>query len=65
MLVTLSMDVVQILRLVQPLKEAYLASLPGKPKASLLVSFADKVDNAAVILKDYRVLGEDCHCARR
>ena len=30
----------------RPRKEAYLASLPSKPKTSLLVSLADKLDNA-------------------
>jgi (p)ppGpp synthase/HD superfamily hydrolase len=40
-------------------KEAYLAALPGKPATSLLVSLADKVDNAEAILGDYRHIGED------
>lgn len=43
----------------RPRKEAYLASLPAKPKESLLVALADKVDNANAILMDYRVLGDD------
>lgn len=43
----------------RPRKEAYIASLSSKPKASLLVSLADKVDNAEAILKDYRVIGEE------
>jgi len=43
----------------RPRKEAYLASLPSKPKTSLLVSLADKLDNAEAILNDYRVLGEE------
>jgi len=43
----------------RPRKEAYLASLPTKPAQSLLVSLADKVDNAEAILQDYRVLGDD------
>ena len=38
-------------------KEAYLKTLPHKPKASLLVSLADKTHNAEAILFDYRVLG--------
>jgi (p)ppGpp synthase/HD superfamily hydrolase len=40
-------------------KEAYLAALPDKPQASLLVSLADKTHNAEAILFDYRVLGDD------
>lgn len=40
-------------------KEAYLALLPAKPADSLLVSLADKVDNAQSILCDYRIVGED------
>ena len=43
----------------RPRKETYLASLPAKPAQSLLVSLADKVDNAEAILQDYRVLGDD------
>jgi (p)ppGpp synthase/HD superfamily hydrolase len=43
----------------RPRKEAYLAALPGKPVTSLLVSLADKVDNAQAILHDYRHLGDD------
>ncbi len=43
----------------RPRKEAYLASLPGKAKTSLLVSLADKVDNAQAILQDYRSVGDD------
>jgi (p)ppGpp synthase/HD superfamily hydrolase len=42
----------------RPRKEAYLATLPGKPATSLLVSLADKTDNAAAILADYRVIGD-------
>ena len=42
----------------RPRKEAYLATLPGKPKQSLLVSLADKTHNAEAILFDYRVLGD-------
>jgi (p)ppGpp synthase/HD superfamily hydrolase len=42
----------------RPRKEAYLAKLPGKPASSLLVSLADKTDNAEAILADYRVLGD-------
>jgi (p)ppGpp synthase/HD superfamily hydrolase len=40
-------------------KQAYLDALPHKPAASLLVSLADKVDNAAAILRDYEATGED------
>ena len=40
-------------------KEAYLSTLPGKPATSLLVSLADKVDNAEAILSDYRRVGDD------
>jgi (p)ppGpp synthase/HD superfamily hydrolase len=43
----------------RPRKEAYLAELPAKPAASLLVSLADKVDNAEAILFDYRNLGDE------
>jgi (p)ppGpp synthase/HD superfamily hydrolase len=43
----------------QARKEAYLAVLPIKPQASLLVSLADKTHNAEAILFDYRVLGND------
>jgi (p)ppGpp synthase/HD superfamily hydrolase len=42
----------------RPRKEAYLASLSGKPGESLLVSLADKVDNAEAILQDYRIMGD-------
>lgn len=40
-------------------KEAYIASLPGKPEQSLLVSLADKTHNAEAILFDFRSLGDD------
>lgn len=40
-------------------KEAYLAALPSKPSVSLLVSLADKVDNAESIVADYRLVGDD------
>jgi (p)ppGpp synthase/HD superfamily hydrolase len=43
----------------RPRKEAYLSALPAKPAASLLVSLADKVDNAEAILHDYRHIGDD------
>ncbi len=43
----------------RPRKEAYLSALPAKPTTSLLVSLADKVDNAEAILQDYRSVGED------
>jgi (p)ppGpp synthase/HD superfamily hydrolase len=43
----------------RPRKEAYLASLSSKPVESLLVSLADKVDNAEAILQDYQIVGDD------
>ena len=43
----------------RPRKEAYLAALPSKPAASLLVSLADKTHNASAILGDYRELGDE------
>jgi (p)ppGpp synthase/HD superfamily hydrolase len=43
----------------RPRKETYLATLPKKAKTSLLVSLADKVDNAEAILNDYRNIGEE------
>jgi (p)ppGpp synthase/HD superfamily hydrolase len=42
----------------RPRKQAYLAALPSKPSASLLVSLADKTHNAEAILSDYLVLGD-------
>ncbi|MBX9745671.1 MAG: HD domain-containing protein [Hyphomonadaceae bacterium] len=39
-------------------KEAYLAALPKKASASLLVSLADKVHNSRAIAADYRTYGE-------
>lgn len=39
-------------------KEAYLDKLPYKERDVLLVSCADKIDNARSILKDYRLVGE-------
>lgn len=42
-----------------PRKEAYLSLLPKKPTSSLLVSLADKVDNATAILSDYRDIGDE------
>jgi (p)ppGpp synthase/HD superfamily hydrolase len=41
----------------RPRKEAYLASLPGKDGRSLLVSAADKLDNARAIVADLRQHG--------
>src|SRR4051794_38445878 len=38
-------------------KKAYLARLPSKPVTSLLVSLADKLDNAEAILSDYGEIG--------
>jgi (p)ppGpp synthase/HD superfamily hydrolase len=43
----------------RPRKEAYLSALPSKAPASLLVSLADKVDNAEAILLDYLHIGDD------
>jgi (p)ppGpp synthase/HD superfamily hydrolase len=43
----------------RPRKEAYLSALPSKAKTSLLVSLADKLDNAEAILNDYRAMGDD------
>ena len=40
-------------------KEAYLAKLPEKDAASLLVSLADKTHNARAILNDLRQIGDD------
>lgn len=40
-------------------KEAYIAKLPDKDPASLLVSLADKTHNARAILNDYRILGDE------
>jgi len=39
-------------------KEAYISLLPAKAASSLLVSLADKVDNAEAILNDYRNIGD-------
>ncbi len=41
----------------RPRKEAYLAALPGKERRSLLVSAADKLDNARAIVADLREQG--------
>jgi len=43
----------------RPRKEAYLRDLPKKPATSLLVSLADKVDNAEAILSDYQQIGDE------
>jgi (p)ppGpp synthase/HD superfamily hydrolase len=43
----------------RPRKDAYLAALPSKPPTSLLVSLADKVDNAEAILQDYLNIGDE------
>jgi hypothetical protein len=40
-------------------KEAYIESLPAKMPESLLVSLADKTDNARAILGDFREVGDD------
>ena len=41
----------------KPRKQAYVASLPGKDRRSLLVSAADKLDNARAIVADLREAG--------
>lgn len=43
----------------RPRKEAYVASIAGKQEDSLLVSLADKTDNARAILGGYREIGDD------
>ena len=43
----------------RPRKEAYLSALPAKAPTSLLVSLADKVDNAEAILHDYLHIGDE------
>jgi len=40
-------------------KEAYIARLPNRTRHSLLVSLADKTDNARAILGDYREIGDE------
>jgi (p)ppGpp synthase/HD superfamily hydrolase len=40
-------------------KEAYITALPGKKPESLLVSLADKTDNARAIMGDYRETGDE------
>jgi (p)ppGpp synthase/HD superfamily hydrolase len=40
-------------------KESYLSALPTKSATSLLVSLADKVDNAEAIVNDYRQIGDN------
>jgi (p)ppGpp synthase/HD superfamily hydrolase len=40
-------------------KEAFVASIPGKSRDSLLVSLADKTDNARAIMGGYREIGDD------
>lgn len=40
-------------------KAAYVASLPGKPSASLVVAAADKLHNARSILEDLDRLGDE------
>lgn len=40
-------------------KERYLRHLPEASRSALLVSAADKLDNARSILLDYRVVGEE------
>jgi hypothetical protein len=43
----------------RPRKELYLSILRKKAITSLLVSLADKVDDAEAILNDYRNIGDD------
>lgn len=40
-------------------KEAYIASVPTRPRDSLLVSLADKTDNARAIMGGYREIGDE------
>ncbi len=40
-------------------KERYLASIAGKPEASLVVAAADKLHNASAILEDHERLGDE------
>jgi len=40
-------------------KGAYIAALPGKKPESMLVSLADKTDNARAIMGDYRETGDE------
>lgn len=40
-------------------KEAYIASLATKDRDSLLVSLADKIDNARAIMGDYKEIGDE------
>jgi len=39
-------------------KEAYIAAIPTRSPESLLISLADKTDNARSILGDYREIGD-------
>ena len=39
-------------------KEAYVAAIPARSRESLLISLADKTDNARAILGDYRENGD-------
>ncbi|MGI8554820.1 MAG: HD domain-containing protein [Pyrinomonadaceae bacterium] len=43
----------------RPRKEAYIAHLADAHEDTLLVSLADKVDNARAMLRDYRTVGEE------
>lgn len=43
----------------QDRKEAYLRHLPQASPSALLISAADKLDNARSLLLDYRVVGEE------
>jgi (p)ppGpp synthase/HD superfamily hydrolase len=40
-------------------KEGFIASIPSKSRDSLLVSLADKTDNARAIMGGYREIGDD------
>src|ERR1700712_5106795 len=42
----------------KPRKERYIAHLKTASEATVLVSLADKLDNARAILRDYRDIGE-------
>jgi (p)ppGpp synthase/HD superfamily hydrolase len=43
----------------KPRKESYIAHLKTASEATVLVSLADKLDNARAILRDYRDIGEE------
>lgn len=43
----------------QPRKQAYIDHLSSVSEATLLVSLADKLDNARAILRDHRLVGDE------